>query len=337
MICPNTMLCPFLSDEELTGFWALGCMRCPGDSNQSTSFGKDCQSAVDNLGQMLIAADIIPEYKEDELLNMCIRACAARSEGESCSKNQSCTPGSSFCDYSLSDSGTCQECPLDVDSCYQEGFISTELGKKECVKCNLACVSLSLSQLTTNGNDIQSNAIDAITSNTVEFNGTGSLKDCSALILDEVEVCEGAAGHICLVEDYTFNTLFWQLSEKAERSGCLAVIMFADYSNTPDNEPCRVSHSYAYLGIPFVCISYTDGKRLVKEHLDSESITVVSTNYLGLICFADNPRELCSNTIPCSSNTAFCNYEKRVVSGVYVEGSCDPCNEDPIFCYFDPG
>lgn len=312
-------------------------MRCPGDTNQSNTFGKDCQSAVYNLGRKFIAADIMPEYKEEELLNMCLRACASRSAGESCSQNQPCTPGSSFCDYSLSDSGTCQECPLDVDSCYQEGFISTEMGKKECVKCSLECVSLSLSQLTANGKEIQSNAIDAITSNTVEFNRTGSLKDCSRLILDEVEVCEGAAGRVCLVEDYTFNTLFWQLTEKAERSGCVAVIMYADYSNAPENEPCRASHSYGYLGIPFVCVSYTDGKRLVKEHLHSDFMTVVSTNYLGLMCFADNHGELCSNTIPCSYNTAFCNYEKRVVNGLYVEGFCDPCNEDPIFCYFDPG
>ncbi|KAL3779349.1 hypothetical protein HJC23_007479 [Cyclotella cryptica] len=306
MICPNGMLCPFLRDDELTGFWALGCMRCPGVSNNNTTFGDDCPSAVHNLGQMFIDADIIPEYNEEDLLNMCIRACAAGREGEPCSQNQPCTPGSSFCDYSLSDSGSCQECPLDVDECYQEGFVSTELGKKECVKCSLECVSLSASQVASNGKEIPSNAIDAITSSMLEFNVTGSLKDCSGLILDEVDVCEGAAGHICLVEDYTFDTLFWQLTDKAEKSGCLAVIMFADYENFPDNEPCRARHSYDQLDIPFVCISYDEGTLLMKEHIDSESITDVSTNYLGLMCFADFPRW------------------------------CEHCTEDPLFCYFDP-
>ena len=215
-------------------------------------------------------------------------------------------------------------------------FVNTEIARRECIKCSLDCLSTPASSLFVNQNEFNSEAISYIMSNTTNFYSSGELIDCSDLILHGVDVCPGASGRICVIHDYTLNTLYWQLTDKAERSGCSAVIVFGDYEHVPNHEPCASAHSYDHIGIPFVCISYNDGNLLLDEHISSTSIANVSTDYFWLLCSPDARGDQCSDSIPCVNSTDFCNYGRKVENGVYVEGWCRPCSEDPLYCYFDP-
>jgi hypothetical protein len=332
MICPSGILCPFNNETELESlsYWKEGCMWCPEN-------GVTCQTAVDELKERFIENGTESQLLEKDVLDMCIRTCEAAVVGESCSKSNPCTPGSSFCDFTSIDSGICQECPLDIEQCYQEGYLSTEKEKRECIKCGLECFELSLTMVTANEDEVPSHSISFIMANTTNLFGSGLLIDCSDLILAGVETCPGASGRVCLIHDYTLNTLYWQLTEKAERSGCSAVILFGDYANLPNNEPCVSQHSYDHLGIPFVCVSLHDGKILLNQH-ESQSESDVLTNYVSLFCQPDTSSSVCSNTIPCEADTDFCNFGRKVQNGVYVEGWCEPCQVDnPLYCYFDPG
>ena len=359
LICPYNKwgrICPFHDDAELL-YLAVGCMRCPNKELDAT-YGSDCKSAVHNIRQAIIDVNITglashsdeqlffdtSSYSDQDFLDLCIQTCEAGGVGNACSKNQPCTQGTSFCDYSSTDTGTCQQCPSDANQCYHEGFLSNEVGKKECAECALFCQSLAMSNVNISADDdnknIQSSHMGSIISNTTELLGTGNLIDCSDLILDEVNTCPRAAGRVCLVEDYTMNTLFWNLSNKAERSGCTAVIIFGDYSTFPSHKPCALSHSFDHLGIPFVCISFNDGKLLKKEALKSVASASVSTSYFGSICYdpSDSFR-YCSHDVPCLDGE-FCDFQRKISqtgNGVYVDGHCTPCDQDPLYCYFDPG
>lgn len=331
MICSTGIICPFANGSEIIDvFSTIGCMYCPED-------GQDCHGAVDDLRPLITISD--SQDVIDKLLNWtyitCVQTCDAAIEGETCSENKTCAPGQSFCDYSLSESGSCQACPVDVDQCYQDGFLSTERGRKECVKCDLDCESHPSSDLTAHGQNISSEAIDAITTNNVDLVGSGALIDCSDLVLQNVDICLGAEGKVCLIHDYTLDTLYWQLTDKAERSGCTAVVAFGDFLNYPNHEPCSLQHSFDHVNIPVVCISYNDGKVLLNS-INSDSTAEVYSGYVGLLCPVEDYLEQCSKVIPCSSELDFCNYHRKVENGEYVEGWCQPCAEDPLYCYFDP-
>lgn len=306
-------------------------MLCPED-------GQGCQSAVDDFTQPYADAGLAPEIVstlKDNMLTTCTRACEAAVDGETCSESNPCAPGSSFCDYSLGNTGSCQACPLDVNQCYQEGYLNTEMEKRECVKCSLDCLSNPVSELIANGKNISSISIASIMADTVNLNGSGALIDCSDLILHDVEICSGATGKVCLVHDYTLDTLYWQLTDKAESSGCTAIILFGNYRDVPQYEPCTAQHSFDHIGIPFVCVSYNDGKLLL-NNIDPESMAEVHAGYLGLLCSPESINQRCSNAIPCNSDNEFCNFGRKVENGVYVEGWCTACPEDPLHCYFDP-
>ena len=303
-------------------------MWCPNDKN--------CQGAVDELMQRFIENGTEPVHNETELLNMCIRTCEAAVTGQTCSRSNPCTPGSSFCDYSSEESGICRQCPLDINECYRENYLTTEVEKRECVKCSLDCSSTPYSALVANEDEFESNSIFSITANTTNFYASGELIDCSSLILHGVEACPGAEGRVCLVHDYTQNTLYWQLTDKLERNGCSAVILYGDYETFASHEACQAQHSYDHIGIPFVCVSYNDGMLLLDQYA-SKHTAEVATDYYWLLCSPDPLLEKCSNTIPCSNDNDFCNFMRKVEDGVYVEGYCMPCSEDPLYCYFDPG
>ena len=189
--------------------------------------------------------------------------------------------------------------------------------------------------LIANGLEIPSKSIDSITADMIMLSSVGELIDCSDLILHDVQICPGASDRVCIINDYTFNTIYWELSNKAEKSGCVAVILFGNYVTLSDDEPCDSHHSFDHLGIPFVCISFNEGKALL-ENLNSKSIADVTSVPLGLLCATDTVSDRCSDKIPCHSSGEFCNFMRKVENGVYVEGWCEPCNEDPLYCYFDP-
>ena len=307
--------------------WAAGCMWCPND--------KDCKGAVDDLRQRFVDNGTEPVHNETELLNVCIRACEAAVVGQTCSRSEPCTPGSSFCDFSSGESGVCRPCPIDINECYQKNYLTTEVEKRECVKCSLDCWSTPDAALVANENEFETNPVLSITANATSFYASGELIDCSSLILHGVETCPGAEGRVCLVHDYTLNTLFWQLTDKLERNGCTAVILYGNYHDYL-HEPCQAQHSFDHIGIPFVCVSYNDGKLLLDQYV-SNHIAEVATVYSWIVCAPDPEYEKCSNTIPCSNDNEFCNFMRKVVDGVYVEGYCVQCSEDPLYCYFDPG
>lgn len=327
LICSTGIICPFANDSEIIdALSAFGCMYCPED-------GQDCQGAVDDLKPLINIGE--SQDVVDLLLTMtyitCARTCEAAIQGESCSENKTCAPGQSFCDYSLGDSGLCQACSVDVDQCYQDGFLSNERERKMCVKCDLDCQSHPSSELIAHGQNISSQAIDAITTNTTDLFGSGALIDCSDLVLHNVEICTGADGKVCLIHDYTLDTLYWQLSDKAERSGCTAVVLFGDFLNHPDHEPCRLRHSFDHVNIPLVCISYNDGKTLLNS-ISSESKAEVYAGYTGLLCPVGDYLEQCSKVIPCSSDSDFCNYHRKVRELKLIDPSeCSVSASDHLF------
>lgn len=80
----------------------------------------------------------------DEALSYCEELCESNKEGESCSQDDHCTPGTLFCDYKAADAefknGTCKPFPTNLEECVKEGFVASVEGKQKCVDCRLRSV-----------------------------------------------------------------------------------------------------------------------------------------------------------------------------------------------------
>ena len=267
-------------------------------------------------------------------LESCRSLCESGVKGDSCSVDSPCTTGFTYCDFSNVEdqSGICQECPEDLNDCHRDGFLASDLGKTSCVECRLQNNAFGNSSLIVDGELIRSGFVGLARQEAVQ-SASGVIFDCSDLVLHDVNLCEGAEGHICIVHDFTLNTVYWEASNKAEASGCVGIIIFNKLSDVGH-------HSYDEHRIPMLFVSYDDGMALLENKLGSTAIIYV--NLMGLAWEPGNSwGHTCSDIITCTNNGEFCPFDRTVVGGVYVEGWCWPCpldeNGDPdsIGCYFD--
>ena len=155
---------------------------------------------------------------------------------------------------------------------------------------------------------------------------SGALHNCSNLALHPENTCSGAEGKICVVGFAELAVWHSKLSNQAENSGCIGLIVSI---NNGDELPLP-SHSNSELLIPFVYISRKDGVNI----LDSEigKTAEVEVDILGVSCY---PRQnsakealLCNHRLPCDVGN-FCEYNAVPISeDQYEEGYCVPCPED---------
>eukprot|EP00804_Cyclotella_cryptica_P009017 CCRYP_003126-RD/>CCRYP_003126-RD protein AED:0.03 eAED:0.03 QI:237/1/1/1/1/0.75/4/1482/616 len=329
------------------------CFTCPDP-------GSDCETAVSdvlrthNISKQATYNDfglstVIDSVNEgvliytiyDALLLMCQALCEAGKKGDACwshpsDKHDSCTAGSNFCDFASDDdfamniSGTCKACPLDQDDCYQDGFVTSSEGRRNCADCKLFCSAEGKSLLNVNGNDIPNFPIPVAVQKLYQ-NVSGPLIDCSNLLLESENVCPGADGHVCII-DYSIlgesevRKPEWQLSNAAEKNGCVAIISNDDF----------IAHYFDVLEIPFVRVNKEDGKKLLKD--EHSSVAQVEMEVFGNICTLNLNK--CNVKLPCGESE-YCYFHDVVVDGVYTEGVCYICPKfengepDPAGCFFD--
>mmetsp|Transcript_24856 Transcript_24856/g.50855 ORF Transcript_24856/g.50855 Transcript_24856/m.50855 type:complete len:570 (+) Transcript_24856:272-1981(+) len=308
------------------------CMHCPA---HDPVYGQNCASSIEKISQMFH----LSTENEDSLLELCTNFCEGRTKGKRCSRDEPCSTASHFCDFHdvNNDFGVCQECPTDINDCYEAGFLAYESGRRDCLSCRMHCDDIGRSKLVIDDIEIPSDFMHLAIQESI-LAASGPIIDCSDLIRLGVDICIGARDKVCLVEANTKNIKYWDLSQKAEDSGCVALILNATYNET-NSKACGF-HSYDELGIPFVCISSNDGRRIRTSTIGK--IASVEVNILGQACQKDSPRgSICSEKIPCSGENEFCPYDKTVVDGEYIEGWCKPCpidgygNPSQLSCYFD--
>ncbi len=336
-------LCPIEDEFELEiisdsyYFWRSElsfqqCIHCPA---HDPVYGQNCASSIEKVSQTF---DLSAE-NEASLLELCTDLCEGGTKGEFCSRDEPCSAASHFCDFDDAnrDSGMCQECPTDIDDCYEAGFLANESGRSDCLSCRLHCDDFGKSKLVIDDVEIPSDFMHLAMQESF-LSASGVIIDCSDLIHLGVDICIGARDKVCLVEANTKNIKYWDLSQKAEDSGCVALILNAAYNKSNSNA-CGF-HSYDELGIPFVCISSHDGQRIRTSTIGK--MATVEVNILGQACQKDSPRgSICSENIPCSGENEFCPFDKTVVDGKYIEGWCKSCpnggygNPSQLSCYFD--
>jgi hypothetical protein len=328
----NYWYCPTFDDlsPDRLGRDPMTCMPCPG---ADSDFGGDCQSAIGAISKSYN----ITSNNHEETVQYCKQLCESGMTGDECTQDASCNPGY-FCDFSTkSTSGTCTTCPYNISTCFDEGFASSLSAQRECFNCQLACTDISNSSIQVDNlhylssNQPISNAIQAS-----QKNVTGSLMDCSNLILHGVDTCPGAKNHVCLVEDFTADTLFWDLSQKAEDNGCTAIIMLPSGGSGGQ-------HSNDELAIPYVFVSDEEEKELLKSSIGKD--VNVGIQIFGSACVPSwgiwGLGAPCNKRLPCAGENEYCDYRKTVKDGEYVEGWCTSCpvfedgTPDPAGCFFD--
>ena len=345
--------CPAYSDfnetELSTVEWgALGeptplmpCFECPTD-------GMTCDDIV---ADVLAANDIEEDQNStlgqwnimDDALYYCYELCELNTEGEACSQDDQCTAGELFCDYEVDDveyeNGVCRKCPSDPDKCFEPGFAMTTKGQHNCRDCRLGCYGAAASSLVVGGVTLDSQPVDSAIQTSKQL-VTAPLHDCSNLVTDTKNICEGAEGKMCLVYFDSQFAVPWQVSNQAERSGCAGIIAFL-----PSFYDSPMSHSDTELFIPYVYVSKEDGLDLLNKI--GEDATVEVTVFGGA-CYPSWESNICSASWPCDEGE-FCEYNSRPIenegSGVtfqYTEGWCLNCptdvesgEPDPMACYFD--
>ncbi len=125
---------------------------------------------------------------------------------------------------------------------------------------------------------------------------SGYIVDCSRLILNGVEKCEGAEGNVCFVDDFSNDALTWVVSRKAQAKGCIAIIFSAAYIFR-DGYGCAI-HSFADLSIPFVCVSHEDGRRVNGNNIGTKAI--IEVGITGQACVNYMPfGNICSEKVAC--------------------------------------
>lgn len=322
------------------------CFTCPVD-------GSDCESIVAELVELhnLTFSTIGPPYYDlrKDGLQMCIDLCESGRDGDACSSELRCTAGSHFCDLpGEGGDGTCRGCPADVNDCYGEKFPDlSDLARRECMKCRLVCYDVGNSSLVVEEEELESGPIGQALQEP-KLSGSGPLVDCSDLILADVDFCPNANGSICLVYDRTLDTLFYDLSNKAEQNGCVAVVKFTD------DLAIRVGHHWHdQLAIPFVEAGSEVGTYLMEKKLGT--LARVQSELWGSACYPSWDLSMCSDEMPCldsiyssgvggirevKGEDTYCNFNSVVRESVYLEGMCTACPTgldgelDPAGCFF---
>mmetsp|Transcript_25638 Transcript_25638/g.33976 ORF Transcript_25638/g.33976 Transcript_25638/m.33976 type:complete len:828 (+) Transcript_25638:53-2536(+) len=315
------------------------CFKCP---TEDSPLGSDCLSTMTTLVEQYNITPTTNEYEDifEVGIEYCAEMCEAGLSGDGCSDENKCTGGSHFCDYSGDDelTGVCKMCPADVGECFNGGFSSSDRSLKECYKCRLACYDVAVSSLSVDGEELTSEPIYSATQEST-LSASGPLVDCSDIILADVDICPDAEGSVCLVGYYTlgvriFGDLFYEISDKAEKSGCVAMIKF-DLSSFIGGS----HHSYDHLTIPFVSVGTNDGNHLKNNKIGSTAH--VGSEIWGSACYPSFDTIACNDKIPCQDADTYCDYSSVVQNGVYVEGECVECPKgeggepDPLGCYFE--
>ncbi|KAL3781671.1 LOW QUALITY PROTEIN: hypothetical protein HJC23_007303 [Cyclotella cryptica] len=306
------------------------CFYCP---EQDPLYGQDCQSSVENMTQIFN----MEAGSATLMLERCVEMCESGLTGDACSDNEPCTMASHFCDFSADggDFGVCQVCPTSMDACYDDGFLSSEKGRRDCSRCQQFCYDLGHAKMVVGGEEIPSDFLHFAIQDSFLF-GSGPIVDCSNLVINEEQKCDGAKGSVCYVDDFTSQVLYWQLSDKAEANGCNAIVFTAPYQDVWLG--CG-THGFSDIEIPFVCIHPRDGKNIKDSFIGINSSVEVEVT--GQACLNYHEwGDQCSELVSCSEGE-FCPFDKQVVDSEYVIGYCRPCpvdedgNPDPLYCYFD--
>lgn len=306
------------------------CFYCP---SQDPLYGRDCQSSVRNMTQIFGLED----ESATSMIDRCEEMCESGLEGDFCNDDDPCTLALHFCDFSNSDgnSGICQECPTTMDACYDDGFILSEKGRRDCTKCQQFCYDLGHSEFIVGGKEFESDYIHFAIQDSFQY-GSGPIVDCSNLVINGEEKCKGAKGSICYVDDFTSQVLYWQLSNKAEAVGCAAIVFTAPYQDVWLG--CG-THGFSDIEIPFICIHPKDGKNIQDNLLGQNSSVEVEVT--GQACLNYHEwGDQCSELVTCGEGE-FCPFDKQVVNSEYIIGYCRACpvdddgNPDPLYCYFD--
>ena len=302
----------------------MTCITCPGTKSTYSS----CKIAIQSISQSFNISE--SDYNTEESLAYCEQMCESGIEGDECFEDVPCNTGY-FCDYTAeTKSGTCKSCPFNISTCFQDDFVSSLSSKRECYNCQLACTEVSDASILVDGKELNSTRPISNAIQSSYINASGPLIDCSNLILHDVFTCEGAENHVCLVNDFTSDVLFWDLSQKAEKNNCSAIIMFPSAGSGGQ-------HSNDELAIPYVFVSNEDEKNLLKnsigqvvniEVIISGSACLPSWNMYGL-------GDVCIDELPCRGENEYCDFRKTVQDGKYIEGWCSNCPDDPAGCFFD--
>jgi hypothetical protein len=147
------------------------------------------------------------------------------------------------------------------------------------------------------------------------------------LILDPKTTCPGAQGKICLIHFKEQFAIPFQVSDQAEKSGCLGVIAFIE----PYEHP--FSNSNSELLIPYTYIPIEEGKKLLENKIGATA--EIQVDIFGAGCYPAWESDMCSLTWPCTEGT-FCDFNSvPLENDQYSEGYCRPCPEDHVRCYFD--
>jgi hypothetical protein len=342
--------CPIddgFNSSQLLDFGYAECFSCPED-------GLGCETAVsdvlqfhnlsdaplfwDGYGESLMYDD---SYECDDtysdlhskLVSICQQLCEGGKEGDECSVDSACTVGTHFCDYA-ENSGTCKECPEDINDCSRDGFLTSDFSRIECLGCRLYCKKVADSFVDVGGEKLTNMPIRN-TIQPISLSATGTVVDCSNLILNDEDICPGAEGAVCLVQDSSFNALPWVLSQKAEDSGCVAIIKFGR------SEAQGSGHANEHLAIPFVDIGNNNGTYIKDQKLGS--IARVQVGLLGSACYDPTTwyrnDTICTDQIGCDANQ-YCDFDYVVEDGEYTQGRCQQCptkegKPDPVACFFD--
>eukprot|EP00804_Cyclotella_cryptica_P028422 CCRYP_014205-RB/>CCRYP_014205-RB protein AED:0.05 eAED:0.05 QI:64/1/1/1/0.25/0.6/5/1414/604 len=335
--------CPDVLDFNSSQLLNLApCFPCPGAESNCEAVVSDFIK-IHNISEEDTYDDDWGVNIADQLVVSCQNLCEAGQTGETCGSNSSkyydddsCTPGSSFCDFASDEDfamdipGTCKACPSNQDQCYEEGFVTSSQGKLNCAGCRMYCWEEGASILTVNGNKTPSSLV----TRTIQkpfHNVSGPLKDCSNLLLASEDVCPGAEGHVCIVDygilgESEVGKLEWQLSHVAEKNGCVTLITIEGYEWL----------YYDKLMIPFLTVNKEDGKQLLtSEH---NAVAHIEVQLFGTICsFASDN---CNRKLPCEESK-YCHYSDVVVDDEYTQGICIRCptfdngEPDPARCFFD--
>lgn len=311
----------------------ITCIPCPG---ANSTFGTDCESAISNISRFYNFSG--GDQYTEESVQYCVEMCESGIAGQECSNDAPCNPGY-FCDFSSASktSGTCKECPYNVSTCFDQRVASSLLSRKECYNCQLACKDLSNSSVLVNEAYLSSNTPISNAIQPSHMSASGPLVDCSNLVRNDVDTCPGANNNVCLVEDFASNVLFWDLSRKAEDNGCIAVVMFSGGGRGHEQ------HSNGILTIPYVFVFHEEERRLLKMNIGK--IVHVEVQVFGSACVPSwefyGAGDVCTGRLPCTAENEYCDYQKTVKDGKYIEGWCSNCptaengDPDPAGCFFD--
>jgi len=323
----------------------LPCFACP---KPGSPYGDDCNATMTKLVEIhnIEGTSALNKYEMSwEGLEYCKDLCEAGETGEACSDDNKCTAGSHFCNYdesigsgSLTNiEGECKECPADLNDCL--ALVTSPRSRRECFSCRLGCYDVGNSILTVDGEMMDSTSMGRATQK-VKMHAEGAIVDCSDLILADIETCPGAEGKVCLVDDYTFDTHYATMTQKAEDNGCIAIILFgSSYEGI-----LATHHSHDYLDIPVVTVDSTSGQHLKEMGLGG-SIVKVETKMFGNACFPSWDFQACTDEFGCQEEGKYCDFEGVFRDGEYVEGYCDDCpttgehrgegEPDPAGCFFN--